>query len=513
MSLAVVYSRASIGVQAPLVTIEVHISNGKPGFTLVGLPEKTVTEAQGRVRSALLNANFKYPPKRITVNLAPADLPKEGGRFDLPIAIGILAASGQLDNKNIKQFEFLGELALTSELRGVQGVIPAIIAAKNAKRSSIIASQNADEASLVSNQDTYFSHTLLEVVNFLNHQEKLPLASSVIKIEESESSLLPQKDLTDIIGQSHAKRALMIAAAGQHNLLFLGPPGTGKTMLASRLPDLLPEMTMEEAIETAAVTSLVQNELNFQNRRRRPFRSPHHSASLPALVGGGTIPKPGEISLANNGILFLDELPEFERKVLDALRQPLESGEIIISRANAKVQFPARFQLVAAMNPSPTGHYTGVHNRTSPQQVMRYLNRLSGPFLDRFDLSIEVPLLPKGTLQQGHKQIDRGETSLQVRERVLKARDIQFNRAGKINAHLSTKEIEKYCQIKEQDATFLENTLMSLGLSVRAYHRILKVARTIADLADEEYIQRSHLAEALGYRAMDRLLRKLSQDL
>ncbi|HDR1056920.1 TPA: YifB family Mg chelatase-like AAA ATPase [Pasteurella multocida] len=507
MSLAIVYSRASMGVQAPLVTIEVHFSNGKPQFNLVGLPEKTVKEAQDRVRSALLNAQFKYPAKRITVNLAPADLPKEGGRFDLPIAIGMLAASGQIDPQKLQQFEFVGELALTGDLRAVHGVIPAILAAQKAKRKLIIASQNANEASLVSHQDTYFAQHLLEVVNFLNDHATLPLASDLPTQHDPALLATTQKDLTDIIGQSHAKRALTIAAAGQHNLLFLGPPGTGKTMLASRLTTLLPEMNDQEAIETAAVTSLVHHELNFHNWKQRPFRAPHHSASTPALVGGGTIPKPGEISLAHNGVLFLDELPEFERKVLDALRQPLESGEIIISRANAKIQFPARFQLIAAMNPSPTGHYQGTHNRTSPQQILRYLNRLSGPFLDRFDLSIEVPLLPKGALQQ---QTDRGESSAQVREKVLKVRDIQLARAGKINAYLTSKEIERDCKISDQDALFLENALAKLGLSVRAYHRILKVARTIADLNNECQIQQCHLAEALGYRAMDRLLQKLS---
>ena len=507
MSLAIVYSRASMGVQAPLVTIEVHISNGKPAFVLVGLPEKTVKEAQDRVRSALLNAQFKYPPKRITVNLAPADLPKEGGRFDLPIALGILAASGQIEGKHLRQFEFLGELALTGNLRGVQGVIPAILAAKDAKRQMIIASQNANEASLISEQETYYANSLLDVVNFLNNKENLPCASQLALKSAVEFQPEMQKDLTDIIGQQHAKRALTIAAAGQHNLLFLGPPGTGKTMLAGRLTALLPEMTDQEAIETASVASLVQNELNFANWKQRPFRAPHHSASLPALVGGGSIPRPGEISLAHNGVLFLDELPEFERKVLDALRQPLESGEIIISRASAKIQFPARFQLIAAMNPSPTGNYQGTHNRTSPQQIMRYLNRLSGPFLDRFDLSIEVPLLPQGALQSKN---ERGETSVEVRSKILKVRELQLNRQGKVNAQLSSKEIEQFCLLKQEDAVFLESALNKLGLSVRAYHRILKVARTIADLSNETQISKAHLAEALGYRAMDRLLMKLN---
>ncbi|TNH02172.1 YifB family Mg chelatase-like AAA ATPase [Testudinibacter sp. TR-2022] len=505
MSLAIVYSRACIGVEAPLVTIEVHMSRGKPGLTLVGLPETAVKEARDRVRSALINARFEYPLYRMTINLAPADLPKEGGRYDLAIALGILAASGQISAENLGRYEFLGELALTGELRGTQGVIPAIIEAGKVKRKLIIASENAEQAGLLGDYQTYFADSLLQIAAFLQGQDELPSAQlTSFPVQE-----LPRESrcLTDIIGQQHAKRALMIAAAGQHNLLFLGPPGTGKTMLASRLTALLPEMNEHEAIESAAVASLVQTRLHSQYWRQRPFRTPHHSASLAALVGGGSNPKPGEISLAHNGVLFLDELPEFERRVLDALREPLESGEIVISRANAKVRFPAKFQLVAAMNPSPTGHYQGLHNRTSIQQVMRYLNRLSGPFLDRFDLSIEVPLLPAGSLQQGG---ERGETSEQVRSKVVVVQEKQLARSGKINAHLSGKLLEQHCALSSADSLFLENALLKLGLSVRAYHRILKVSRTIADLDGCEQIERQHLTEALGYRAMDRLLARLA---
>lgn len=503
MGLAIIHSRASIGVQAPAVTVEVHISNGMPGFNLVGLPETTVKESRDRVRSAIINSRFEFPAKRITVNLAPADLPKEGGRFDLPIALGILAASEQLPLLHLERYEFIGELALSGEIRRVKGVLPAALAAHKAKRSLVVPQENGDQAALVSEGQHKSAQTLLEVCADLCGQKTLTLFQS----DKQHQPLNHQRDLQDIIGQQQGKRALEIAAAGSHNLLFLGPPGTGKTMLASRLCDLLPEMSDEEAMETASVASLTEQYINQHNWKLRPFRSPHHSSSMAALVGGGTIPRPGEISLAHNGLLFLDEMPEFERKVLDSLREPLESGEIIISRAQGKTRFPARFQLVGALNPSPTGYYEGSQARVNPQVILRYLSRLSGPLLDRFDMSIEIPALPKGTLSQGG---DRGENTMTVRQRVLVARERMIARSGKVNALLQSREIETYCRLHKADAEFLESALHRLGLSIRAYHRIIKVARTIADLQGEVDIQRTHLAEALGYRSMDRLLKQLS---
>lgn len=503
MGLAIIHSRACVGVEAPAVTVEVHISNGMPGFCLVGLPETTVKESRDRVRSAIVNSRFEFPAKRITVNLAPADLPKEGGRFDLPIALGILAASEQIPTTALDSREFVGELALSGELRYVKGVLPAALAANRAKRSLVVPHQNGDQAALVGIERHKSAQSLLEVCSDLSGQQPL----SLYQTQQQPSKPSSLRDMQDIIGQQQGKRALEIAAAGNHNLLFLGPPGTGKTMLASRLCDLLPEMTVQEALETASIASLTQQDINVHNWRQRPFRAPHHTSSMAALVGGGSIPRPGEISLAHNGLLFLDEMPEFERKVLDSLREPLESGEIVISRAQGKTRFPARFQLIGALNPSPTGYYEGNQSRANPQAILRYLSRLSGPLLDRFDMSLEIPALPKGTLAEGG---DRGEATEVVKQRVWLAREKMLSRAGKVNALLSSREIERYCPLQKQDAQFLESALHRLGLSIRAYHRIIKVARTIADLDASSHIERNHLAEALGYRSMDRLLRQLT---
>ncbi len=503
MSLARVYSRARIGLDAPLVTVEVHLANGLPAFNIVGLPETSVRESKDRVRSALINCGYEFPAKRITINLAPADLPKEGGRFDLPIAIGILAASEQLPVNDLEHYEFAGELALSGELRPVIGEIPMALACVQAQRALILPYQNAEQASWVSDAKVFALRHLRELYPHFLKQQALPLVSGQ---HLSAPQTSEQLDMADVIGQPLAKRALEIAASGGHNLLFIGPPGTGKTMLASRLPGILPKMTEQEALEVAAIQSISQQNIDNQSWLTRPFRAPHHTASSAALVGGGSQPQPGEISLAHRGVLFLDELPEFERKVLDVLREPMESGEVTISRALHKQTYPAQFQLVAAMNPSPTGFYND--KRSTPEQVLRYLNRLSGPFLDRIDIQIEVARLPRG-MWSNHP--DKGEGSQQIRQRVQQCRTIQLSRQGKANAQLASSEIRQYCSLSGDDNEFLELAVEKFGLSTRAHHKLLKIARTLADMEAERNIQHPHLIEALSYRAMDRILRHLTE--
>jgi magnesium chelatase family protein len=496
MSLAIINSRAQAGINAPLVTVETHLSRGMPKFTIVGLPETTVKESKDRVRSAIINSNFELPIGRLTINLAPADLPKEGSRFDLPIALGVLAASKQISSNNLTKYEFAGELALSGELRFIQGVLPLALETKKHHRTLIIPQENADEASLVKNLTILPAKHILEVCAHLSGHKIIQPYTTSHDITNKPNEL----DLEDVHGQQHAKRALEIAAAGEHSLLLIGPPGTGKTMLASRMPSILPPMTDQEAIEAAAIASISHKGFNYKNWKTRPFRSPHHSASSVALVGGGSPPRPGEISLSHQGVLFLDELPEFNRHVLEALREPIESGTITISRAAFQSEFPAAFQLIAAMNPCPCGHLNDPQEncRCTQDQIQRYRMKISGPILDRIDMHVAVPRLPYTVLSTSNHTTNENSTS--VRMRVIAARQRQILRANKINAKLNNKEIKKYCKLDNQEQKMLDLAVQELKLSARSYHRILKVALTIADLAAANHISTQHLTEALSFR-------------
>ncbi|TDR30991.1 YifB family Mg chelatase-like AAA ATPase [Hydromonas duriensis] len=500
MSLAVLKSRALLGMAAPLVTVEVHLANGLPSFNIVGLPEAEVRESKDRVRAAILNAQLEFPAKRITVNLAPADLPKASGRFDLPIALGILIASGQLQVKHLERYEFAGELSLSGELRPVQGALAMTYGltqeAMTAGREPpivVLPEASCAEAALVSAARVWSARSLLNVCAKL----RSPDAQEEVVAQAQTALSEVYVDWADVRGQAAVKRALEVAAAGGHSVLMVGPPGTGKSMLASRLPTILPPMTEQQAMESATIASSAA-QFDFKQWKKRPFRNPHHTASAVALVGGGSIPRPGEISLAHNGLLFLDELPEYDKKVLEVLREPLESGEIHISRAARQATFPARFQLVAAMNPCPCG-YLGHPTRAcrcSPDQVSRYQSRLSGPFLNRIDMQIEVPAVEIESLANASE----AESSTIVARRVRSAYERQLARQGCVNARLSVAEVDKYCVMEDSARVLLSRAMTQLNWSARIYHRVLRVARTIADMDGVEILSAAHIAQAIQYR-------------
>ncbi|MBA4285110.1 MAG: ATP-dependent protease [Xanthomonadaceae bacterium] len=501
MSLAIVHSRAQNGLHAEAVTVEVHLAPGIPGLAIVGLPEAAVRESRDRVRAAIVNSGYQFPNRRITVNLAPADLPKEGGRFDLPIALGVLAASGQIPPTALDTLEVLGELSLTGEIRAIRGALPAALRCTEIGRKLLVPAANVAEAALAAAAAVYGATNLGALCTEL-HEGRLARAEHAPRIEATDAGA----DLADVRGQLQARRALEIAAAGGHSLLMAGPPGSGKSMLAQRLPGLLPPLAQDEALEVAAIASIGLAGFDPSCWGRRPYRSPHHTASAVALVGGGGNPRPGEITLAHGGVLFLDELPEFERHVLEVLREPLESGRITISRAARQVDFPARFQLVAAMNPCPCGYLGDAgpgagRCRCTPDQVARYRGRLSGPLLDRIDLHVFVPRLAPAALTSATPPDN--ESSATVRQRVCAARDRQLGRAGKLNALLGPKELDRDAALDEPSRQLLLTAMNRLGLSARAFHRVLKVARTIADLAAAEPLAAAHVAEALRYRPVD----------
>ncbi|MDT8429854.1 MAG: YifB family Mg chelatase-like AAA ATPase [Pseudomonadales bacterium] len=510
MSLSIIHTRANVGIEAPAVTVETHLSNGLPAVAIVGLPETAVRESRERVRSALLNAGFDFPARRITINLAPADLPKGGGRFDLAIALGILTASGQLPGEVLQRYEVLGELALSGELRPVSGIIPAVLAAKASGRVLIVPQANQQEAELIPDVSVYCAGDIRQVCAHFLHGRQMRRCQTrppTVRVETASSA---GPDISEVKGQQHACRALQIAAAGRHNLLLIGPPGTGKTLLANCLPGLLPALTQEQALEAAVVRSVAGERIEAASWLQPPFRAPHHSSSNAALVGGARQARPGEITLAHQGVLFLDELTEFQRPVLDSLREPLEAGKITLGRAAYRLSYPASFQLLAAMNPCPCGFHGDPERacRCTAERIQRYLGKISGPLLDRIDLSLEVPRQPLSLSilaeESEHGQEHPVETSSTIRQRIIACRERQYARSGKLNRDLTGSELDRVCRLRAEDRRILEATVKHLRLSPRACYRLLRTARTVADYESCEQVRGVHLAEAVSYRMVDR---------